>query len=156
VSAITLRVEEIVALLDRWARYPRLDMARRLVLLSSLAICTALAGCASVVQRPTPIVPLQPGIVTGGIERCYALPHSGPAEFVAGTVDLFRGARPTSQPAAAEQAVTQGGQYRFSVQPGEYVLVAHWAGTNLPFSPVTVAVASGTTMTQNLQYNGCM
>ena len=126
------------------------------VILWTVAISVAVAGCATVLHEPTATVP--PGIVTGGIIRCSGLlppPSEGPT-YVAGTVDVFRGDRLAGQPTTAESAVADGGRYTFSLPAGVYVLVAHWAQTNLPPPTVVVTVTNGQTTVQDLHYYGCL
>jgi hypothetical protein len=99
--------------------------------------------------------------VVGGIAPCYGIPPPpGGPTYVAGTVTVFRGqvtwkpiglgssvaVLPTAQ--VAEQAVATNATYRFVLDPGSYVLQAHYAEARFdsadtvgPF--IAVAVTSG-------------
>jgi hypothetical protein len=93
------------------------------------------------------------GTVVGGIERCAALPFTpAPAEpFLAGTVDVFRGNHwSQNQPVFEQETVSAGGQYKFNLPPGEYVLAALDPASYFTSPMVTVTVAIGTTTTQNI------
>jgi hypothetical protein len=70
-------------------------------------------------------------------------------------VDVFRGQRLSAdQTAAAEGVVTEGGRFAFRLPAGDYVLFAHWAGSNLAPPIVSVHVTAGKITTQNLDYQG--
>jgi hypothetical protein len=95
------------------------------------------------------------GTVVGGIERCSALPFT-PASaerFLAGTVDVFRGNHwSQNQPVFEQETVSAGGEYKFNLPPGEYVLAAFDPASYFASPMVTVTVAIGTTTTENIPY----
>ena len=136
----------------------------RLALLSAVVISAVLAGCTSSAPRPSASAPFSGpnlgmpvymgGTVVGGIYPCSAVPPSisVPPKRVAGTVDVFT---PGSSAAFAEGSVAAGGTYSFNLPPGRYVLVAHWAGSNVSPPMVNVIVVSGEAIRQDLDYEGC-
>jgi hypothetical protein len=132
-------------------------MYGRLVVVGTLAMSAAIVGCAPSVPAPTLTAPLPAatGAIVGGIYRCFAL--SGPPTRVAGSVDVFAGDHLTAnQPTTVQSVVAEGGTYTFILPPGKYVLIGHWAGSNLSPPMVTVTVTSGQITRQDLDYQGCM
>jgi hypothetical protein len=134
-------------------------MTRWINLSAVLALATLGAGCSSPSPVPThPQLPAGQGAVVGGIAPCHGLPPTpGGPTYVAGTVTVFRGqvtwkpagpgssvaVLPTAQ--VAEQTVGTNATYRFVLDPGSYVLQAHYAGARfasadavVPFIAVTV------------------
>jgi hypothetical protein len=131
-------------------------LSRLTVLLPAAAMVALGVGCGSPIPRPPPHqLPDGQGAVVGGIAFCSGLapaPH-GPT-YVAGIVTVFRGTV-TWKPVApgtylavlptarvAEQSVATNSTYRFVLDPGSYVLQAHYAGASAnaigPFIGVTV------------------
>ena len=135
----------------------------------SLGVAAVLSGCASDRLTPAAALPYPTdvasprsspgsvattyGTVTGGMFRCFGLPEflSGPPTRVAGTVSVFRG----PNDGLPEEIVQTDGEYSIKLPPGEYVLVGHWAGSNLAPPMVTMQVTSGTITRQDLDYRGC-
>ena len=123
------------------------------------AIAILATACGSPSPVPTPVqLPEHHGTVVGGISPCYGIPPTpGGPIYVAGTVTVLRGqvawkpagpgssvaVLPTAQ--VAEQSVATNATYRFVLDPGSYVLQAHYAGARfaspdaiVPFIAVTV------------------
>jgi hypothetical protein len=99
-------------------------------------------GCGSATPTPAPQqFPGGRGAVVGGINPCFGIPPTpGGPTYVAGTVTVLRGqvtwkptgpgssvpVLPTAQ--VTEQTLATNATYRFLLDPGSYVLEAHYAG----------------------------
>jgi hypothetical protein len=95
------------------------------------------------------------GTVVGGIERCSAIPFTPAAaeRFLAGTVDVFRGNHwSQNQPVFEQETVSAGGEYKFNLPPGEYVLAAFDPASYFTSPMVTFTFVSGTATTENIPY----
>lgn len=125
-----------------------------LAVLTSLMI--VLSGCS-----PSDPIPRGYGQVVGGIDACAAHVELHRPGFVAGTVRVFRGTvsetrtqskgnttvLPTDQ--VASTYVDKLRQYRITLKPGKYVLVAHYAKSQI-VSWVSVVIRRGMVTNQNI------
>ena len=140
----------------------------RICLVSALAaaLIVSLAGCQpspTVLNRST--ISNGDGAVVGGIDACYALPILRPKQdrgFVAGTVIVYRGAMrfrtaadgvitnvyPADQVTSVE--IAHYHEYRFTLPPGTYVLLARHPAGSPALEWVQVAVHAGTVTQQNI------
>lgn len=140
----------------------------RICLVSAVTagLIITLAGCQA---NPTSLnrstIPNGDGAVLGGIEACYALPILRPKQdqgFVAGTVVVYRGAMrfhtatdgvitnvyPVDQVTTVD--IAHYHQYRFTLPPGTYVLLAHHPAGSPALEWVQVVVHAGTVTKQNI------
>ena len=121
-------------------------------LLAGLAVVAALAaGCdhQSPVRSTSTVEPA--GVVRGGIPPCTG-PESSALHFVAGAVVALRGSITEHHIAPGEikdvlphrevarESVGEGGEYRFTLPPGHYVLrvVRSRLASELPFVAVKI------------------
>jgi len=121
------------------------------------------SGQSASLNRST--IPNGDGAVVGGIEACYALPILRPKQdqgFVAGTVVVYRGAMrfhtatdgvitnvyPVDQVTTVD--IAHYHQYRFTLPPGTYVLLAHHPAGSPALEWVQVVVHAGTVTKQNI------
>jgi hypothetical protein len=109
-----------------------------LAVLSGLMI--VLTGCSA--SYP---IPSGDGQVVGGIAACVGTRETHAPGFVAGTVVVWAGTAaetpysangtvtvlPLPKGRIASQQVAKHQQYRFNLKPGRYVLVAHYARSNI-------------------------
>jgi hypothetical protein len=106
------------------------------------------------------------GIVVGGIQPCYGIAPQTPPGYAAGTVVVLRGVTTlkTAGPGVQQTVfptetvttalVRKDEQYRFSLPPGQYVLVAHLeAASVVPW--VSVSVTAGQTTHEDIP-NMCL
>ncbi len=110
--------------------------------LGGIAVLTGLMIVLSGCSAAHPI-PRGDGQVVGGIAACVGAPELHRPGFVAGTVLVLRGTvsetptqangnvavLPTDQ--VASHYVSKLREYRFDLKPGRYVLVAHYAKSNM-------------------------
>lgn len=115
-----------------------------------------LTGCSAASPLPG-----RDGQVVGGIAACTGARELHRPGFVAGTVRVLRGTvsetptqangdttvLPTDQVASAHVAKLQ--KYRFTLKPGRYVLVAHYARSNI-VSWVAVLIRTGKVTNQSI------
>ena len=96
-------------------------------------------------------------MVVSGIQRCYALPTPSGAtpEFVAGTIEVFRGASTDATPVATA-AVAAGQRVTIRLPPGLYTLLGIWPESNLAPPTLAAAVAAGQTTNAVLAYIDCI
>ncbi|MDA8331785.1 MAG: hypothetical protein M0027_11425 [Candidatus Dormibacteraeota bacterium] len=137
-----------------------------LVCAATAGLIVTLAGCQA---KPTSFerstITNGDGAVVGGIDACYALPILRPQQdrgLVAGTVIVYRGAMrfhtaadgvittvyPVDQVTSVEIAHYQ--QYRFTLLPGTYVLLARHPAGSPALEWVQVVVHAGTVTKQNI------
>jgi hypothetical protein len=106
------------------------------------------------------------GLVVGGVEPCSGLPPLPGEQFAAATVSVLEGTvtRQSTGPGSwtlvlpsvvsAQESVARNALYRFSLAPGDYVLVAHFPPPANVVPVVSVTVTAGTTATVNIP-NSC-
>lgn len=80
------------------------------------------------------------GVVVGGIEACFGLAPLTPPSYQAGTVDVLRGTE-----TIASEVVATGGMYRFTLQPGNYVLASRDVARGPDFR-IDISVVAGQTL----------
>jgi hypothetical protein len=145
----------------------RIPMSWRLgrMLAAAIAVGLGASGCSSAPRAttPTPVglplpTPISAGLLVGGLEPCSGI-FLPTLPFAAGTIVVLRGTRsadgalPTTIVAA--QTVPSGGQFRFSLPPGQYVLVGHYTEPTVIAPWVSVTVTAATTTTQDIP-NRCV
>lgn len=126
-----------------WAR-------RAALLLTCLAV---FAYGTSSTNSFAPEPPHYKAFVTGGIDPCQGIPIPGGPRYAAGTVTVLKGrlswASTRSEPAlvpvfptsmAAQATVAIDATYSFALEPGDYVLEAHYSPPSdvVPFTEITV------------------
>ncbi len=150
-----------------WSLHTGGAMARTcLVSAATAGLIITLAGCqANPTSFEQSTIPNGDGAVVGGIDACYALPTLRPEQdrgFVAGTVIVYRGAMrfravadgvitnvyPVDQVTSVEIGHYQ--QYRFTLLPGTYVLLARHPAGSPALEWVQVVVHGGTVTKQNI------
>lgn len=111
---------------------------------------------------PAPsVVPAGYGVVIGGIDPCVGPPVPTPPAYAWGTVVVFRGSvieqtlagvQQTVLPTelVASMAVAEGGEYRFALRPGPYVLVAQYEQWKSGWPWMSVSVVAGQTTRQDI------
>jgi len=92
--------------------------------------------------------------VIGGLERCSGIVFPSPQPFAAGTIVVLRGVEdadgelPTT--VVATQVVGSGALFRFSLPPGQYVLVGHYSEPTSIAPWVQVTVNAAATTSENI------
>lgn len=145
-------------------RIARLTLAVALTVVAvSCQQSVATAKPAAPVPSPAPsVVPAGYGVVLGGIDPCVGPPTRTPPGYAWGTVVVFQGSVTPAQTGAGVQqpvlptqqvtsvAVAEGGEYRFALPPGPYVLVAHYEQWQSGWPWASVSVVAGQTTRQDI------
>jgi hypothetical protein len=115
---------------------------------------------AAQVPSPSPsVVPAGYGVVVGGIDPCVGPPPRTPPRYAWGTVVVLQGsvteqsgagALPKEMVMVASAAVAEGGEYRFTLLPGPYVLVAHYEQWRSGWPWASVSVMAGQTTLRDI------
>jgi hypothetical protein len=128
-------------------------VVRRLAIAITMAVAIGCGSTTNVSTAPTPIpAPHDKGVVIGGIIPCQAIIMRGGPQYAPGTVTVLKGkvswrstgpgtsvvVFPTT--VVAQASVTTNGTYLFTLDPGDYVLQAHFAppANVTPFTEITV------------------
>lgn len=125
---------------------------------------------ATPVPSPSPpVVPAGYGVVVGGIDPCVGPPTRTPPQYAWGTVLVLQGpvteqpgagvqqpvlptepVIPTEMVLVASAAVAEGGKYRFTLPPGQYVLAAQYKQWQTGWPWVSVPVVAGQITRQDI------
>jgi len=114
----------------------------------AIALLLAAVGCGGTGSRTTN----DSAVITGGVIPCAGMPVPNGPHYAAGTVTVLRGqlsrqrtgygvsATVFPKTVVAQQTIATDATYRFAVQPGHYVLDAHFAppANVVPFVSTTV------------------
>ncbi len=99
------------------------------------------------------------GVVSGGVIPCAGIIEPGGPHYAAATVVVLRGplngdgSLPTT--AVTKQTVGVNTSYRFVLDPGEYVLVAHFAPPANVLPRIGVTLTAGESLAVDIP-NECM